>query len=650
MHAVPLTSRESYHHNAQISDRMLMTSRDTNSPENKHFEPQSQEKRIFKHSSSPRQRPRTGSASKKESYSFENTDFIGAIQENLKFATSCREHGNQPLTLFNPITKQLACIQCVYQQKETISRKNNFMSSQHAFTQLAEHTKFFKLEAQEKIFDIEKHLQACNSNIKARQENLKYYLKAIAQEFDDLRESLKQREMQLVEAIQAATDNQINNLITRKENLQYLKNCYLDAKEVDPSSTVEQCVHYYAVFNMLKNSMKSIGSLTEHLTPEQLDSVEFVGSKELRNSIGKYGKLKAPRAPSPGNFIQKNRMSVGNIFQGVRKSVAGSGNQSFDRGTPSPVRGGEITPSKKKELSPQPSASYLERESLRNKFKVQSVIESQKYSHLKPQPKSTNTKSTPVSARKHQPNVSATHLNDISDYDRADDGSFSALAFSRKQSEPLNIIHENRNEYGYHHYRDERDEEKARADGSVDINTYIHHVDQSEETRNEPSYYFREQSEEQIPPENYQTVSFKAAGSLHLFQDSKIIIDDEIKYDLISIFREQVQDTKLLFRLSEDGPNSEVFHSKCDGKAPILALVYANRHYVFGYYLPVPLEKEDKYVICDDSFLFSLRNPELAGPLVFPIKKDKKFIALYQSTRSPCLGSTILNKQDLWIQ
>jgi hypothetical protein len=35
--------------------------------------------------------------------------------------------------------------------------------------------------------------------------------------------------------------------------------------------------------------------------------------------------------------------------------------------------------------------------------------------------------------------------------------------------------------------------------------------------------------------------------------------------------------------------------------------------------------------------------------MVFKIKPEKNFIALYNSIRSPCLGSTLKNKEDLFV-
>jgi len=50
---------------------------------------------------------------------------------------------------------------------------------------------------------------------------------------------------------------------------------------------------------------------------------------------------------------------------------------------------------------------------------------------------------------------------------------------------------------------------------------------------------------------------------------------------------------------------------------------------------------EDKYQTTNNAFIFSLISPELKAPKIFPIREEKKLIGLFQSEKSPCLGSTI---------
>lgn len=144
--------------------------------------------------------------------------------------------------------------------------------------------------------------------------------------------------------------------------------------------------------------------------------------------------------------------------------------------------------------------------------------------------------------------------------------------------------------------------------------------------------------------------SIELINNLFLFQDSAILSNDMKDMEFYKLLPPNVKHTKKLYSLSQDGASSKVFHDKCDHQNPTLILVRANKDFVFGYYTTIPFHKDEKYNTCDDCFIFSLRNPIHKKILKFPIRADKKFIAVYQSSKSPCFGSTLQNKQDLWLQ
>ena len=580
-------------------------------------------------------------------------ELIPFVKDNLQFVTVCKEHKNQPLTLFNPITQQLACIECVYQQKESGAKKSAFVSFQNAFEQMSEHNKHFKRESQEKIIDLEKQLQVCSSNSVAIQENVDYFFTEIAKEFRELHEKLYERERQLVESLREAAEHRRTQLKTKMDNLEFLKICYQDAKEVDPNVSIEQCVHFYAVFNFLKNVQRSLNLLhTEKFNRTNLEQVEFPGGQDLRTLIEKFGKIKVPKSTTPTASSKGQRMSVGNRSSSGKRAKLG--NRSCERASTSPILDESMTTRNRKGSSP-PNSSYLERETLRNKFKAQQKVPRQKTPESKSQQKSQDRQSVPTKDNKRESMNklyrdsegldSQRLLYNVSQLRESKSiGRLSTIHTSPMKSESNGT---DRDRYLEEFIASGNNDLRAKTQGS---SSRIKQASGGKVERNRQAEDWGNILTSEFTKENYGTSPFNLESITGLFLDSRILIDETTKFDMVAIFSEQIRETQLLYRLSQHGPSSEVFHTRCDKKAPILAIVHANNNFVFGYYMSVPFESEDKYTICEDSFLFSLRNPELSSPLVFPIRQDKTFIAVHQSMKSPCLGSTIPNKQDLWIQ
>lgn len=72
------------------------------------------------------------------------------------------------------------------------------------------------------------------------------------------------------------------------------------------------------------------------------------------------------------------------------------------------------------------------------------------------------------------------------------------------------------------------------------------------------------------------------------------------------------------------------------------------KQFIFGYYNPIGFSSEEQYCGSDSAWIFSLENP-YQKTLVFKAKPEKTFIAVYNCKGSPILGSTIKDKEDLYI-
>lgn len=70
-----------------------------------------------------------------------------------------------------------------------------------------------------------------------------------------------------------------------------------------------------------------------------------------------------------------------------------------------------------------------------------------------------------------------------------------------------------------------------------------------------------------------------------LFNDSRILIKKLLTAEALKVLPEGMAQTKLVYRLSEDGLGSENFHGKCDQFYPLIVLVKTPDS-VFGYTVP----------------------------------------------------------------
>ena len=133
-----------------------------------------------------------------------------------------------------------------------------------------------------------------------------------------------------------------------------------------------------------------------------------------------------------------------------------------------------------------------------------------------------------------------------------------------------------------------------------------------------------------------------------IFQDSIILNDPQLKDEALNLFLIDIQKTRKLYSLSQDGPRSEIFHQKCNNHGPYIVIIKTDGRNIFGFYSPLHFTSNNKYCGSEDFWIYSLKN-DYKKPSIFKIKPEKNFIALYNGSKSLCLGSTIKGKEDLLI-
>jgi hypothetical protein len=122
------------------------------------------------------------------------------------------------------------------------------------------------------------------------------------------------------------------------------------------------------------------------------------------------------------------------------------------------------------------------------------------------------------------------------------------------------------------------------------------------------------------------------------FLDSLIILDFPA---IFAEFREKR--FNLLWLGSRDGFGSKEFHSRCDGHANTLTVIFDRRGNIFGGFTPVEWESRDcELWKADDSlksFLFTLKNPHSVAERRFALKEGERHRAISCDSRwGPCFG------------
>lgn len=157
--------------------------------------------------------------------------------------------------------------------------------------------------------------------------------------------------------------------------------------------------------------------------------------------------------------------------------------------------------------------------------------------------------------------------------------------------------------------------------------------------------YTRREGLENITSSDFTQITI--SGN-QFFEDSTILNSNELRDEAVKLFPININKVKKIYCLTRDGASSQAFHKKCDGLGPYLVVVKTEGKNIFGYYNPLQFISNDKYCGSEHFWVFSLKNYFGRG-MIFKIKPEKSFIALYNSSKSPCLGSTIKGKEDLYI-
>ena len=138
------------------------------------------------------------------------------------------------------------------------------------------------------------------------------------------------------------------------------------------------------------------------------------------------------------------------------------------------------------------------------------------------------------------------------------------------------------------------------------------------------------------PIEEYQLIKLN-----EFFANSTVMEGLTVTPDIFVCLPE-IENLKLLYKLSKDGCSPEIFHEKCDNQGKTLLLVKVDTGHVFGGFCPVDFISEYMYCDTTEAFLFSLTDGKFRKPFRCKVRNGASAKAIKQNevTHSPSFGET----------
>ncbi|XP_021344860.1 uncharacterized protein LOC110444831 [Mizuhopecten yessoensis] len=94
----------------------------------------------------------------------------------------------------------------------------------------------------------------------------------------------------------------------------------------------------------------------------------------------------------------------------------------------------------------------------------------------------------------------------------------------------------------------------------------------------------------------------------------------------------------LLYKISRDGCNPEIFHRYCDNRGPTVTILYNTDKSVYGGYTAFDWKSDTEYEADAQAFLFTLEHNGTAQAMKFPHKTDGTNAIYGKSSYGPTFG------------
>jgi len=578
-------------------------------------------------------------------------DFIAGVRGKLETATKCNKH-NQPYLLFNTTTRQLTCVECVISTHRGSQGKPGLVSLKSANNLISDLTRKLAQENDKKTKLFDQNIQICRKNTSKVRQVYENIFSTVDKEFQELAEALEKRRDSLKAILTSIMEDTLKELAERTRDLEFLRICLKESRDLySHNQDLDSKVEYFAVYNTLIDTIQQYNYQPTLLTAEDFAGVQFKGQSQIKSEIESFGKV-LHKTQSPER--SKSQPKSTTTMKGLEYLLGKTESREKSRDKNKTFRKDETINSSR---YPSTARAYTKEfsDKTHNTSKNLSTREDNSSRDMKRHQQQHKSNKSENAKNILNTLISQRHLNRSADKDDRQ---------KRKKGLSLELSEEK--------------SRKKRAHVSSAQNTFFKKAQASLEAEKKKSEGLFEEIqllecptmtklEDEVSISNTYREVESVLSSIRrkdillskglepnnasiLFQDSDIIVEKAQLDDLCHMLPQGIKSSELIYKYTKDGAGSEKFHEKCDNQGSCVLIAKVDGEFVFGYYTPIAFTSSDRYESCEDCFIFSLQNPKYQRPLKFPIKEHKKFFALFQSVSSPCLGSTLQNKQDLYIQ
>ena len=134
--------------------------------------------------------------------------------------------------------------------------------------------------------------------------------------------------------------------------------------------------------------------------------------------------------------------------------------------------------------------------------------------------------------------------------------------------------------------------------------------------------------------ENYVLIQSQQYKSIE-FKTLLILEKNFYICNIISKFKNEKINFKLIYKAKIDGDRAINFHNKVDGKGPLVILVKTSKNNIIGGYTSKVWSSSNEYMEDSDAFLFSITNKKTYKVL------NPKYACLHLENSGPCFGNNL---------
>ena len=216
-------------------------------------------------------------------------DLIDEVRSSLGAGARCPKH-EQPYVLFNTNNQHLSCLECAFPIAQANQRRQGIVSlnSNHLMGELI---RKFTGETDKKVHSLEQNITVCKKNMDLAQQVYSVLLTLLDKEFSEIFEALEKRKQQLRNTLESMLDDTLKSFTSKTHNLEFLRSCFLDSKELLSLQNTETDIQFLATYATLKDTLSKHNFQPSLLTKDHFNVLELRGQVKLKSDIENFGKI-----------------------------------------------------------------------------------------------------------------------------------------------------------------------------------------------------------------------------------------------------------------------------------------------------------------------------------------------------------------------